>query len=118
MENYKEQGREHIGKDKEVDRKEVGRMEKKLNRHTKCILGFLKAGEELGKSNASRVKNAFCSETGVVPVLATHIKDHKPPPSDPKTGILKSRGICKARSSINTRISDLLSDIIVPIVSR
>ena len=79
------------------------RMEKKINRHTKCILGFLRAGEGLGKMNTARVKSAYCSETGVVPVLATHVKDHKPPPADLVTGVPKSRGICLARSSEDER---------------
>ena len=54
----------------------------------------------------------------MVPCLVTHVKDHKPPPENPKKDIPKSRGICLARSSINTRLSDVLSDIIVSLVSK
>ena len=51
VENYSKQGADHIGKDKIVTRKQVQQMEKKLNRNTKCLLGFLRAGESLGKNN-------------------------------------------------------------------
>ena len=78
--NYIGQGKEHVKNDREISRKEVERMERRINLHTKYLLGFLRVGEGLGKSNKTRISSAYCANTGVVPVLATHVKDHKPPP--------------------------------------
>ena len=116
--NSVEKGKDHIGSDKQVSRDDVKKMEKRINKNTKCILGFLRAGEDLGKTNEFRVRSAYCAETGIVLSLGTHVKDHKPPPEDPMKGIPKSKGTCLAWSSINTRFSDVLSDIIVPMISK
>ena len=118
VENYTQKGKDHIGSDKQVSRDDVKKIEKRINKNTKCILGFLRAGEDLGKTNEFRVRSAYCAETGIVLSLGTHIKDHKPPPEYPMKGIPKSRGICMAWSSINIRFSDVLSDIIVPMISK
>ena len=54
-ENYIEQGKGHIKNDREVSRVQVERMERRLNLHTKYLLGFLRVGEGLGKT--SRIIN-------------------------------------------------------------
>ena len=69
--NYIQQGKEHVKDDRVILRPEVERMERRLNLHTKYLLGFLRVGEGLGKSNKDRVNSAYCATTGVVPVLAT-----------------------------------------------
>ena len=114
MEGYIRQGRKHINGDREVAWEEIQQMQKRVTSHAKVIIKIFNIGEEWGEDNQRRINGASSTEAGIVPVLSTMVKDHKPlEGDDPKT-----RPVCSASTSLNGRLSEVTSDILTPVARR
>ena len=56
-----------------------------------------------------RVRYALGEVSTILPQMSNTPKDHKPLPA---SGVPKSRPLCDASATINSRVSDLVSDIL------
>ena len=109
--NYINQGRKHINGDREVKWKEIKDIQKRVTSHARVLVKVFNIGEEWGEMNQKRINGAYSTEAGIVPVLSTMVKDHKPlEGKDPKT-----RPVCSASTSVNGRLSEITSDFLMPI---
>ena len=111
IENYIQQGSKHIKGDREIEWGEVVRIQKRVTSHARCLIKVFNIGEQWGDNNQKRIYGAYSSEAGVVPVLSTMAKDHKPL----ERGEPKTRPVVAANTCVNGRLSDQVSDILVPV---
>ena len=111
MESYIRQGNKHINGDREVSWEEIVTIQRRVTAHARVIVKIFNIGEEWGEENQKRVNAAYSTQAGVVPVLSTMVKDHKPlEGEEPKT-----RPVCGCNTSVNGRLSELASDILAPV---
>ena len=94
MENYISQGEKHIQGDREIEWREVVVIQRRVTSHARCIVKIFNIGENWGEDNERRVRAAYSTEAGVVPVLSTMAKDHKPL----EGGEPRTRPVVSARS--------------------
>ena len=111
MENYISQGRSHINGDREVQWREVQQIQKRITAHARVMVKIFNVGEAWGENNQKRINGAYSTETCIVPALSTLPKDHKPIDGE----VPNSRPVANASTSINGRMSDLSSDILMPV---
>ena len=112
MESYIRQGQEHVKNDRAIEWEEVEIMQRRVSSHAKVIVKIFNVGQAWGERNEKRVRDAYSTEAGVVPVLSTMAKDHKPlkESGDPKT-----RPVVNAGTSVNSRLGDVVSDILAAV---
>ena len=78
MEDYTVKGMVHVGKDREITRKEVKEIERRLNGLAEIWIKCFQAGKDHGLTNEGRIRSGYKANAGVVPPLYTMEKDHKP----------------------------------------
>jgi hypothetical protein len=100
----------HVINDEIVDRSAVETAEKTLSACAEQLARVLRLGEDHG--HQARVNAAMRSVSSKVPTLDALVKDHK------DTIPLPIRGVCKARQSPNGILGDLVSDMLVAMVSQ
>ena len=71
FESFMRQGKKHVKEDREIGWKEVNEIQKRLSSHTRVIAKVFNIGQNWGEDNERRVRNAYYTEAGVVPVLTT-----------------------------------------------
>ena len=106
-EDYEEKGRVHVGTDREIGRKEVSRIETRLNTLTEVWVKAFNVGEDHGDNNVVRVRKGYTTNAGVVPPMYTMPKDHKP--KTPGTPWPQSRPVCAASAAANSRSGDMVT---------
>ena len=90
MENYIEQGKEHVGSDRKVGWSEIVVIQRRVTAHARVVVKIFNVGEDWGERNMARVNGAYSTQSGVVPVMSTTVKDHKPM----QEGKPKTRPLC------------------------
>ena len=93
FESFLNQGNKHVKEDREIGWKEVAMMQKRVSSHARVLVKIFNIGQDWGEGNEKRVKDAYVTEAGVVPVLSTMPKDHKP---TEENGDPKTRPVCEA----------------------
>ena len=78
MQSYVEQGRKHVGNDRKITWEEVVVIQRRATAHARVVVKIFNVGEDWGEKNMTRVRGAYSTQSGVVPVLSTLPKDHKP----------------------------------------
>ena len=109
-ETYLKSMKEHVVDDKEINKKELNKIERKLNGHSKSIVKIFKVGYTHGQQKRA-LRNATVQINGQVPVLRGAEKDHKS-----SEGNIKMRPIENAMDGPKKTISDIFSDIGAAIV--
>ena len=111
MENYIIHGKKHIKSDREIQWSEVVPIQRRVSSHVRVLVKIFNVGEHWGEDNQKRVNGAYYTEAGVVPVLSTMVKDHKPL----EEGQPKTRPVVSCSTSVNGRLSEFVSDVLVPV---
>ena len=102
-EDYLALGEPHVGKDKEISREEMVKMEKVLNSHALSWCRMWGTGESHG--HADRVRASKVTRSGNMAVLYLSYKDHKAEPG-------KTRPIATGCSSNTLALSNSVSTIV------
>ena len=71
MEDYREKGMVHVGRDREISRKEVKEIERRLNGLAEIWIKCFQAGKDHGLTNEGRIRSGYKTNAGVVPPLYT-----------------------------------------------
>ena len=113
IEAYVAQGQVHIGNDKEVCRKEVEEIQRKMNGTSKALANIFGVGTDGSEQAAKRTWSNLNSSTCTVPALRLAPKLHKKlnPDGNPMT-----RPIVGANNCMTSRASEVASDVLVAIV--
>ena len=111
---YLESGRQHTSKDEKLCWKDVKYLKNQVNSHMhwfRNIFGYC------DKSNPDRMRNNLVVSDLDLPEMAILVKDHKSwKYSDQKEGKkVPSRPVVSGNSTINTHLSELLSEIVEPV---
>ena len=75
-ETYQKSMKKHYEKDKEIDKKELNKIERKLNEHLKDCVRIFKVAESHGQHKRAII-NATVHVNGQLPALVGNEKDHK-----------------------------------------
>ena len=87
----------------------------KTDKSSKLTLIDIYMYEKMGSKHTekdTKIKDAYNTMSWVAPILKVTPKDHK---VVDQMGMPKDRPICEAKSSMNGRLSDFLSDVLQPI---
>ena len=107
-ENYKAQGDAHTQNDEVVDWKTIEVAKKEIKNHLTAICNMFQMGRDWGETMETRVRRAMVELSTVIPQMSCSPKDHKPLP---ESGVPKTRPLMNASSSMNQRVSDVVSDL-------
>ena len=106
---YSNSMKEHHEHDETIDKKEVNKIERNLNFHSKSITKMFKIGESHGQFKRA-LNNATVHVNGQLPILSGQEKDHK------NSDTIKMRPTVNSMDGPKKNISDNYSDILVGIV--
>ena len=107
-ETYKFGLSEHTKKDREINKKELNKVNSKLNKHTKSFVKILGVAKEYGDKQFKRaVANVTVHKDGELPVLRGNEKDHK----KDQVGI-KMRAIVNGMNGPKRALSELVSGVL------
>ena len=101
---------EHFKTDKPIDKKELNRVERLLNDHSKSVVQIYNVGLKHGHQKRA-LRNATVHVNGQVPVLRGSEKDHKQ--AEDK---VKMRPIVNAMDGPKKTLSDIYSDLLTAVV--
>ena len=108
-ESYKESMEERLAVDKEIDEKELNKVERKLNYHSKSVVKIFRVGESHGQYKRA-LKNATVHVNGEVSVMKGADKDHK------ASANIKMQPIVNAMDRPKKTVSDIFSDVAIDVV--
>ena len=111
---YKLQGAPHVAGDQPVGWEEVERVKSTISSTNRVLAKMFRVGEDWGEQGQWRVGRALGEVSTIIPQMSMLPKDHKPLGKD---GVPKGRPVCSASSTINQRISDILTDILQGVAS-
>ena len=115
LETYQKAGNKHTSKDSEVGWKEVKEIQGRLNGNLSMLQKVFNVGKSHG--HTSRVRETWINKSmQVCPMYLTY-KDHKGWKSGDGT-IPPTRPIASGNSGMNPHLSEILSDVIEPIVDN
>ena len=106
-ETYKNSMEKHYLKDTEITKKELNKVERKLNEHSKDCVKIFKVAEKHGQHKRA-LKNATVHVNGQLPHLKGNEKDHKKK--------LEMRPLVNAMDGPKKTVSDIYSDVIAGVV--
>ena len=106
---YEEGMEEHHVDDKILSKKELNKVQRRLNEHSKSMTKVFNIGKEHGQHNRAMV-NATVHVNGQLPILSGQEKDHK------NSDSIKMRPTVNSMDGPKKNISDNYSDILVGIV--
>ena len=108
-ESYVRQGAVHTANDRVITRDEAEGIQKYCNGQALSWANILKVGANKGEKNAARCFQSLSTQSTIIPVLKCAPKTHKPvnEVGDPVT-----RPIVSATSCVNSRLGEMLADVI------
>ena len=104
-----------MGEDREVGVEEIRVIHKKVTNTARALVKIFRVGEGVGGKNPERTMDAYSTYSCTVPPLSVNPKDHK---GSEVNGDPKSRPVCDGSKCLNCRLSDLLCQILTPLVKR
>ena len=111
---YKEAGMKHAMKDKEVDWERIREAQRELNGHVSMLIKCFRIGQYW--DHGSRIRETTMGEGLSVCPLSLLFKDHKGWRADSGTAP-PTRPVVGGHVGINLHISEIVSDILDPVVS-
>ena len=114
-ESYVRQGQVHIKDDREVGEEEIKVIQNKVNTTARTIVKIFRVGESGRGKNQERTLDAYSTTSCIIPPLSINPKDHK---EGEKNGDPKSRPVCDGSSCQNSRLSDVLCEILTPVAKE
>ena len=109
---YRNSMEKHHKGDKEINKKELNKVERKLNEESKSVVRIFRVGEGHGQYDRA-LKNATVHVNGQVPVLQGAEKDHK---QSGVEGEIEMRPIVNAMDGPKKTISEIFSDALMAVV--
>ena len=108
---YKDSMEEHVKNDRNISKKELNKIERKLNDHSKSTARMFKIADNHGQFKRA-MRNSTVHQNGQLPIMKGAEKDHKPV----KNNVVKMRPMLNTMDGPKKNISDTYSDIIDAIV--
>ena len=114
-EGYEKAGLSHVGLDKEVDWTELRTAQRELNGHMSMLIKVFRIGKNWG--HESRIRETTMGEALQACPVHLLYKDHKGWTKD-KGGVPPMRQVAGGNKGMNLHISEVISDILEPMVGR
>ena len=108
---YEEGMEEHYKDDKVITKKEVNKVERELNVHSKSVTKIFKIGLSHGQQKRA-LANSTVHVNGQLPVMKGAEKDHKVI----ENGVVKFRPIMNAMDGPKKNVSDTVSDALSTVI--
>ena len=113
--SYEDAGLSHVRGDLEVGWETLRTHQREINGHTSMLIKIFKIGE--GWDHVSRVRETMMGEALEVCPVHLLYKDHKGWTRD-KGGVPPTRHVAGGNRGMNFHISEIISDILEPMVGR